>query len=320
MSRAPSPARRPGWQWTEYWRDGRSEVMTLDDRGGQTAFDAAAVWRPFFATFDEGARLIDLATGGGQVAGHAKAISESRGKAFEIVGVDLADLDAGVAGQGQGVTLVGSVMLEKLPFPAEHFDGASSQFGIEYSDHRPALAELSRVLRPGGRALMLIHHAGSAITRSTAAQTAAYDRVLGDGAAIRQARRAFTAHLKGLPTPATGAAEHAFRDAVKRAAARLEPSPAFESARYLVGYLADLAERTSAYAPDSALARLDAFEFGNASWRQRHRSQLAAAMDPAALDTFLQRADRVGLAGDEPVELRDGRGDLIAWRVALSKR
>lgn len=293
--------------------------MTLDDRGGQAAFDAGPVWRPFFETFGKGARLIDLATGGGQVAGHARTVSESQAKAFEIIGVDLADLDAGATEPGQGVRLVGSVMLEKLPFPAAHFDGASSQFGIEYSDHRPALSELSRVLRPGGRALMLIHHARSAITRSTSAQTAAYDKVLGDGAAIRQARRAFTAHQKGLPAPATRAAEDAFRESVKRAAARLEPSPAFESARYLVDYLADLGARIAAYDPASALARLDAFEFGNASWRQRHRSQLAAAMDPAALDIFLQRATRAGLTPDERAELHNDRGDLIAWRIALSK-
>ena len=166
---------------------------------------------------------------------------------------------------------------------------------------------------------MLIHHADSAITRSTAGQAAAYDRVFGNGGVIRQARRAFTAHLNRLPADATRAAEEAFREAVRRAAGRLEPTPAFEPARYLVGYLNDLAERVAAYDPASALARIDAFEFGNASWRQRHRSQLSAAMDRAALETFLQRAARVGLAVAEHSEARDDRAELVAWRVALHR-
>lgn len=319
MSRSPSSPKRPGWHWSEYWRSGRAEVMTLDDRSGRKPFDAAPVWLAFFESFAPGARLLDLATGGGQVAGHAAAVSASGDRGFEVIGVDQADLGP-MAGQSPaGYRLIGSAPLEKLPFAAAHFDGASSQFGIEYADTRAALAELARVLKPGGRALMLIHHADSAVTRFTASQAAAYDKVLGDGAAIRQARRAFTAHQKRLPTPATRAAEEAFQEAVNRAAARLEPTPAFESARYLVGYLADLSGRIAAYEPASALARIDLFEFGNASWRQRHRGQLAAAMDEAALETFLQRASRAGLTPTERAELRDDRDELVAWRIALSK-
>jgi SAM-dependent methyltransferase len=319
MSRSPSSPKRPGWHWTEYWRGGQTEVMTLGDASDRRAFDAAPIWRAFFAAFGPGARLLDLATGGGQVAGHAAAVSAAGDKGFEVIGVDQADLGPLAGTTAAGSVLMGSVMLEKLPFPPARFDGATSQFGIEYADTRLALAELARVLKPGGRALMLIHHAASAVTRSTAGQAAAYDKVLGDGAVIRQARRAFGAQLGRLPAPAARAAETAFQDAVRRAAARLEPTPTFEPARYLVGYLADLAGRIAAYEPASALARLDAFESGNASWRQRHRSQLAAAMDEAALEAFVQRAARAGLVTTDRAEQRDDRGELVAWRVALAK-
>lgn len=319
MSRAPTPARRPGWQWTEYWRGGHPEVMTVGVGPGREAFDAASVWIDYFSGFETGARLLDLATGGGQVAAFAGAAAQAAGKTFEVVGVDHAELAAPPRQDPTGVVLMGSVALEKLPFPSAHFDGASSQFGIEYADARQALAELARVLKPGGRALMLIHHADSAITRSTAGQAAAYDRVFGDGAAVRQARRAFSAHLNRLPADATRAAENAFREAVRRAGDRLEPAAAFEPARYLVQYLGDLADRISAYEPASALARLDAFEFGNASWRQRHRSQLAATMNGAALEGFLQRASRAGMTLTERAETRDDRGELVAWRVEMRR-
>ncbi|MCF8503944.1 MAG: methyltransferase domain-containing protein [Caulobacter sp.] len=319
MSRAPTSAKRPGWQWTEYWRGGHPEVMTLGAGPGRKAFDAAAVWLGYFETFASGARLLDLATGGGQVAGFASDAARAAGKTFEVIGVDHAELAPTGGPAAPGCTLMGSVALEQLPFPDAHFDGASSQFGIEYAERRQALGELARVLKPGGRALMLIHHADSAITRATAGQAAAYDRVFADGGALRLARRAFSAHLNRLPPDATRAAEEAFREAVRRMAARLEPSPDYEPTRYLTGYLNDLAQRIAAYEPASALSRIDAFEFGNASWRQRHRSQLGAAMDGAALDAFLQRADRVGLALSDRSEARDDRGELVAWRVALNR-
>ena len=311
--------KRPGWHWSDYWRSGRAEVMTVDTPDGPVTFDTGAIWNSWFASFETGARLLDLATGSGQVARYAGAAATSRAKTFDITGVDYADVASAEAQPAAGCTLLGGVPLEKLPFAAASFDGASSQFGIEYADTRLALAELSRVLEPGGRALMLIHHANSAITRQTEAQIAAYDRVLGNGGAIRQGRRAFAAHLKALPVAARQSAEDAFRDAVGRAAARLEPGSAFDQVRYLVGYIDDLANRIVSYEPASALARLEAFEMGNTAWRHRQQSQTRAALDETGLDAFVQRAARAGLALTDRAEERDARGALIAWRVGFQK-
>src|SRR5262249_61870373 len=45
---------------------------------------------------------------------------------------------------------------QKLPFPDATFDGAIVAFGIRNVPDRPlALAEMARVLRPGGRAVIL---------------------------------------------------------------------------------------------------------------------------------------------------------------------
>lgn len=311
--------KRPGWHWSDYWRSGRAEVMTVDTPDGPVTFDTGAIWTGWFASFETGARLLDLATGSGQVARYAGAAATTGAKSFDVTGVDYADVASAGAQPAAGFTVLGGVPLEKLPFPAASFDGASSQFGIEYADTRLALAELSRVLEPGGRALMLIHHADSAITRHTEAQIAAYDRVLGNGGAIRQGRRAFTAQLKGLPAPARQSAEQAFRETVGRAAGRLEPGPAFDPVRYLVGYLDDLASRVASYEPASAMARLDAFEAGNAAWRRRQHCQTQAALDDRGLDAFVARADRVGLALTDRSRQDDLGGALIGWRVAFCR-
>ncbi|HWQ85303.1 class I SAM-dependent methyltransferase [Brevundimonas sp.] len=314
MSSSPVEKRR-GWHWSDYWLSGRAEVMTVNTPTGPVTFGAEALWAAYFNGFDDGARLLDLATGSGQVAGYAAAAATAAGKAFEVVGVDYAE--APPPGPDAGYALMGGVALESLPFPTAHFDGAASQFGLEYADPRPALAELARVLKPGGRVLMLIHHADSAITRQTADQIAAYDRVLGTGGVIRQARRAFATRLKPAPPATRQAAAEAFCEAVNRAAARLDPRPAFEPVRYLVGYLRDLAERLDSYDPASALARLDAFETGNAAWRQRQLCQTRAALDAAGLDALVARGTRAGLELAERSPQHDAGGALIGWRVGF---
>jgi len=306
--------RRPGWHWTDYWRTGREEVMTVNTAAGPVTFETRDIWGDWFAAFDAGAALLDLATGSGQVAGYAAATAAAGGKAFAITGIDYAEV-APLA----GCTLLGGVALEKLPFAASSFDSASSQFGIEYADSRQALAEVSRVLKPGGRALFLIHHADSVITRQTAAQIAAYDRVMANGAAVRQARRAFAAYQKGLPPVSVQAAEQAFAEAVRRAQDRLEPDPAFDPVRYLVDYLGDLANRVAAYEPVSALTRIEGFEAGNAAWRHRQLCQTRAALDGAGLEGFVQRAERCGLALVNRSEITDSRAALIAWRLEFHR-
>lgn len=314
---SPSPIeKRRGWHWSDYWRSGRTEVMTVQTPAGPVAFDTGPIWTEWFAAFESGSALLDLATGNGQVAAHASRAAADSGRSFAITGVDYAEVEAAGAALPADCRLMGGVALEQLPFPAAAFDGASSQFGIEYADTRAALQELARVLKPGGRVLMMVHHADSVITRQTADQIAAYDAVLGKSAAIRHARRAFTAHLKGL---AADGPEEALRVAVRQATMRLEPTAAFEPVRYMVGYLDDLARRIDAYEPRSALERLDIFEAGNAAWRHRQQSQGLAALDGPDLDLFIQRAARAGLTLDAKAELSDGQGALIGWRLSFRK-
>lgn len=319
MSRPTPPKRGPGWHWSEYWQSGRTEIMTIDTAGGALTFDPGAVWAEFFAAFQDGARIIDLATGGGQVARLGHAAASAAGRSLEIVGVDYADLGPSAGDLAPGLHLMGNVPLERLPFPEGFFDGATSQFGIEYADTRIALGEVARVLKPDARARFLVHHAESAVSRSTAEQAAAHDRAMPDDSLIQKARRSFTAHLKRLPPATIRAAEDAYREAVRRAVERLEPSDAFEPVRYHLDYLADLARGLSRYEPKSALARLDVFEAGVAAWRHRHRNQMKVALDQAGLDAFLHRAAGKGLRTVEAAAERDARGALVAWRVDLER-
>ncbi|MDD5332149.1 MAG: bifunctional demethylmenaquinone methyltransferase/2-methoxy-6-polyprenyl-1,4-benzoquinol methylase UbiE [Rhodoferax sp.] len=117
-------------------------------------------WKAFtvlVANLQEGHRVLDIAGGTGDLA---LAFSKKVGKSGCVVHTDINEamlrtgrdrlLDAGVVLP----TLVCDA--EKLPFPSNHFDLVSVAFGLRNMTHKDiALAEMNRVLKPGGKLLVL---------------------------------------------------------------------------------------------------------------------------------------------------------------------
>jgi len=109
------------------------------------------------ANLHEGDRVLDIAGGTGDLA---LAFSKKVGKTGQVVHTDINEamlrtgrdrlLDAGVALP----TLVCDA--EKLPFPNDYFDVVSVAFGLRNMTHKDlALAQMNRVLKPGGKLLVL---------------------------------------------------------------------------------------------------------------------------------------------------------------------
>lgn len=106
-----------------------------------------------------GQRVLDLASGTGDLAD----------RFADIVGEDglvvMTDINAAMLSEGRARMLdrgqVGNVHYslvnaEKIPFPDEHFDCVTIGFGLRnVTDKQAAINEMFRVLRPGGRALIL---------------------------------------------------------------------------------------------------------------------------------------------------------------------
>ncbi len=109
------------------------------------------------ADIREGYQVLDIAGGTGDLA---LAFAKKVGRSGRVVHTDINEamlrtgrdrlLDAGVALP----TLVCDA--EKLPFPDNHFDVVSVAFGLRNMTHKDvALAQMNRVLKPGGKLLVL---------------------------------------------------------------------------------------------------------------------------------------------------------------------
>nr|WP_199064646.1 bifunctional demethylmenaquinone methyltransferase/2-methoxy-6-polyprenyl-1,4-benzoquinol methylase UbiE [Chromobacterium sp. ASV5] len=118
------------------------------------------VWKHFTLTTSgvrAGDRVLDIAGGTGDLArGWARRV----GKSGEVW---LTDINSSMLTVGRDRLLDEGVILpvsladaEKLPFPDNYFDAVSVAFGLRNMTHKDkALAEMCRVLKPGGRLFVL---------------------------------------------------------------------------------------------------------------------------------------------------------------------
>ncbi|MEO5962657.1 MAG: class I SAM-dependent methyltransferase [Thermomonas sp.] len=157
-------------QWETYYRGGMLATYPTAADGG---FDREVrdAWVEFFSTLPAGARILDVGTGNGIVAMIAAETALAHGLDWEIDAADLARIDPmkhvpDAASRLAGITFHPGVATEHLPFAAESFDAVSGHYSLEYSDTAAALAEIHRVLKPGGSAQFILHHADSTLLLS----------------------------------------------------------------------------------------------------------------------------------------------------------
>ena len=118
------------------------------------------LWKAYtvlVANLKEGDRALDIAGGTGDLA---LAFSKKVGKSGVVVHTDI---NAAMLGTGRNRLLDLGVALptlvcdaEKLPFASDAFDVVSVAFGLRNMTHKDlALCEMNRVLKPGGKLLVL---------------------------------------------------------------------------------------------------------------------------------------------------------------------
>ena len=105
-----------------------------------------------FVDFPRGARVLDLGFGGGD------QMRELMARGCRAVGVEF-DHGRAHAARAAGLTVCRAAA-EALPFASGGFDGVVCKVVIPYTDEARAVAEIARVLRPGGVARVSFHGLG----------------------------------------------------------------------------------------------------------------------------------------------------------------
>ncbi|MEM7333743.1 MAG: class I SAM-dependent methyltransferase [Chloroflexota bacterium] len=117
------------------------------------------LWLNDLFNFRENEAYLDISCGRAQLVNLAKP---QKVKAF---GLDLsfAALQSGLEGDGKDMLITGNSQL--LPFASNSFDIVTNIGSLEhYVDMETAVSEMTRVLRPGGRAIVLVPNTFSLLT------------------------------------------------------------------------------------------------------------------------------------------------------------
>jgi demethylmenaquinone methyltransferase / 2-methoxy-6-polyprenyl-1,4-benzoquinol methylase len=118
------------------------------------------VWKAFavsIARVRPGERVLDVASGSGDLA---RAFAQRAGSTGLVCATDI---NGAMLARGRDRLLDAGCLApaaqcdaERLPFPAASFDCVSVGFGLRNMTHKDAaLAEMARVLKPGGRLVVL---------------------------------------------------------------------------------------------------------------------------------------------------------------------
>lgn len=314
-------------EWSAYWRDGRGAACRADDAGLYRGV-IGDFWREHFGQFDDGCRILDLATGNGAVLELASEVAQRQGKRFLLYGVDLAAISPLKFTKMHEVAPVlnfyPGVGNESLPFARRMFETVTSQYGLEYGGLRSSLGEVSRVLKPGGKLAVVCHWREGDIARESAAEVADIEffehlklprlmRTLiqrqwqGD-AYIKNSHQAMAGSAE------RGALEHGLNLAFQRLRERRHKP---ESNLHLfLKNLAHLYQYREAHPLPLVLEKLDLCDAELLFHRKRLQALVRAALTPQRLKYFLELLEGAGfVALDHGLVVEAADGKHIGYQV-----
>lgn len=168
--------------WENYFRGGQLATCPTGPDGGYD-LELADIWRAFLEPLGATAVVVDVATGNGAVLALAADLSRQLNRTWSLHGCDLARIDPvrdvrDGPERFSGVQFHPGVATESLPFADGSVDAVCGQYALEYSDRAVALREVARVLKTGGRAQFVLHHADSKLMLNARASLAECEQVL----------------------------------------------------------------------------------------------------------------------------------------------
>lgn len=302
--------------WTLYWQANRLDSCLSSEHHGDEV-EIFQFWASSLAPISSGGKIIDLATGNGAVAIRLAQAARARDVSIAIDAVDLAEINpvkylVDYHDVAPCINFTGGVDIGTMPFEDDSFDLAVSQFGFEYADQDAACAEMIRVLKPGGRFQMLLHHASGKLVQPNVARIAEIDLLLSEGgvvASVIDFLAADAADRAGAMVKLE-AAGRTTQESMRGASARV--------AGEIFSSIGQLLERNDLAFDYRLNAALD-MQHRLLAERERMRQLAAAALDETAMNQLVDMLMGLGAKDVGAGAYFVGRGDsraLLAWQLS----
>jgi len=313
--------------WSRYWAGGALHSCATSFDGN---YDDAIgeFWRAVGATLTGSERVLDVATGNGALPRFLVDTLGSAGRLPEVDAVDLADIAPTWVqqlppAQADRLRFHPRVAVESLPFADAHFDLVISQYGLEYSELDRSVDELLRVMQPGAKVALVLHHLDSLPVRLGRAEVVEIDWLLQAGGLLQKAKRLLP-YLARLATPAGMAsvqrdpeaakARGYYNEALRELQGRAGSTDASDVLFETQAAVGELMQRVAGSGAAAAQAQLDGVRDGLRLGRLRQAELAAHALDAAAVERLGHRFAVRDRLRWEIGELRV-RGELFGWSL-----
>jgi ubiquinone/menaquinone biosynthesis C-methylase UbiE len=311
-------------QWEQYYRTG---ALATGPTGPDGSYDLEVklLWEGFFATLNPAAKILDVGTGNGVIPAIAVETSDRLGLQLEIHATDLADIKPfadvrGADARLRGVNFYPSVATENLPMPNDTFDAVTGHYALEYSDVSKAVAEIYRVLKPGGRAVFVLHHVQSVLVQNARANIEEGEFVISKAAIYQKLKELLGAKDISQAEAAEKGAElqRAVRD-VKNLVPQLVREGTGQMPRVALDAVHTLMRMHGQMPQDDLVREIDRAEQELTESVKRLYDLVSVASCNERIDAIRQSFAKRGFTTLETALLHHDRNHLVGWILQLEK-
>lgn len=331
----PSPAPSASTNaWNRYWDKGYLHSCPGAFNGNYDN-NIKAFWHSLFSYLPASSRVLDIGTGNGAVALLAQDFSQLNDLALQIEGIDAAEIRPQQAAERMGLSAAAvhfrsGIRCEQTDYGDACMDLVCSQYAIEYSDVQSSLQEIARILKPGGSAGFIVHHADADIIRTSRNELKFFSFFESDLSVFDSCRR-FLERLVStgqISNPALIAADPDSRRQMTDIQGMLSQITDYAHTHSNVTFANDICSQFANilnHIPRSGDVvtrnNLALLEEEMTAHRQRIQANLNAALDAQGIKHFCHQANTAGMQATTPQPIyrndSDGQGQttLLGWTV-----
>lgn len=319
--------------WADFWKSG--SLTSFGDRFSKGyEGELRDYWSDVFRNAPEGAIIVDFGAGNGALEEIAHSVCKAESKPLTLHAFDLAPqlparFDTPSSAEGWQLEWHSGSRNEDTGLPDESVDRVIGNYAFEYGDDEASVAEVARILKPGGRAIFLMHHADSRIITGARVELVVLDEILAKGGFLAKVREYISEfgnirHAKQFEKfRKSGKGEPLRREMNEKHQAAVKHCTT-ENAVKLMGdvsqWMGQLLQPPGLFEEKQELIRRwkEVKQFLEAN-RERLRDMQAAAVDVDRKQRYLDAFNAAGIEGTADVFNVTDSDAPVAWRFKMTK-